>query len=294
MAEIMAEHLPPGVFNVVCGDRDTGRALVAHPIPAMVSITGSVRAGMEVAAAAAADLKRVHLELGGKAPVIVFDDADVARGRRGHRRRRLLQRRPGLHGRDPGAGRAPGARRPSRRAGRAGRGDDRRRYRRRRRRLRAAQQRRPSSSGCAGSSSGRRRTRRVADRRHSGRRPRLLLRSDGRRRPAPGRRDDPAGGVRAGHHRPAVRRRGRGARVGQRRRVRAGLVGLDAGPRPGHAHGPRSRLRVRVDQHPHPARGRDAPRRVQAVRLRQGPLGLRVRGLHAHQARDEQHRRSER
>ena len=77
MAEIMAEHLPPGVFNVVCGDRDTGRALVAHPTPQMVSVTGSVRAGMEVAASAASDLKRVHLELGGKAPVIVFDDADL-------------------------------------------------------------------------------------------------------------------------------------------------------------------------------------------------------------------------
>jgi betaine-aldehyde dehydrogenase len=79
MAEMMGEFLPPGVFNVVCGDRDTGRALVAHPVPQMVSITGSVRAGKEVAAAAANDLKRVHLELGGKAPVIVFDDADVAK-----------------------------------------------------------------------------------------------------------------------------------------------------------------------------------------------------------------------
>ncbi|GAA3735042.1 betaine-aldehyde dehydrogenase [Spinactinospora alkalitolerans] len=78
-AEILAEHLPPGVFNVVCGDRDTGRALVAHPVPQMVSITGSVRAGTEVATAAAADLKRTHLELGGKAPVIVFDDADPAK-----------------------------------------------------------------------------------------------------------------------------------------------------------------------------------------------------------------------
>ncbi|MBO0776726.1 MAG: aldehyde dehydrogenase family protein, partial [Actinobacteria bacterium] len=78
-AELMSEFLPPGVFNVVCGDRDTGRAIVAHPAPRMVSITGSVRAGREVAAAAAADLKRVHLELGGKAPVIVFDDADVAK-----------------------------------------------------------------------------------------------------------------------------------------------------------------------------------------------------------------------
>src|SRR6266704_3157378 len=78
LAEIAAEFLPAGVFNVVCGTADTGRALVAHDIPRMVSITGSVRAGMEVARAAADGLKRVHLELGGKAPVIVFDDADVA------------------------------------------------------------------------------------------------------------------------------------------------------------------------------------------------------------------------
>jgi betaine-aldehyde dehydrogenase len=78
MAEVMAEFLPEGVFNVVCGDRDTGAALVAHPTPRMVSITGSVGAGIAVARAAADDVKRVHLELGGKAPVIVFDDADLA------------------------------------------------------------------------------------------------------------------------------------------------------------------------------------------------------------------------
>jgi betaine-aldehyde dehydrogenase len=79
MAELMSEFLPAGVFNVITGDRDTGRALVKHPVPQMVSITGSVRAGMEVAKSAADDLKRVHLELGGKAPVIVFDDADPAK-----------------------------------------------------------------------------------------------------------------------------------------------------------------------------------------------------------------------
>ena len=77
LAEIASEFLPDGVFNVVTGNRDTGRALVADPRPDMVSITGSVRAGMEVAGSAALDLKRVHLELGGKAPVIVFDDADI-------------------------------------------------------------------------------------------------------------------------------------------------------------------------------------------------------------------------
>ncbi|HUA04833.1 MAG TPA: gamma-aminobutyraldehyde dehydrogenase [Solirubrobacteraceae bacterium] len=79
MAELMAEFLPAGVFNVVLGDRETGAALVAHKIPQMVSITGSVRAGMQVAASAASDVKRVHLELGGKAPVVIFDDADLAK-----------------------------------------------------------------------------------------------------------------------------------------------------------------------------------------------------------------------
>jgi betaine-aldehyde dehydrogenase len=83
LAELCQEFLPPGVLNVVCGDRDTGRALVSHPTPQMVAITGSVRAGMEVAEAASADLKRVHLELGGKAPVIVFDDADIEQAAEG-------------------------------------------------------------------------------------------------------------------------------------------------------------------------------------------------------------------
>ncbi len=77
LAEVAAEFLPPGVLNVITGDRTTGAAMIEHKTPQMVSITGSVRAGMEVARAAASDLKRVHLELGGKAPVIVFDDADI-------------------------------------------------------------------------------------------------------------------------------------------------------------------------------------------------------------------------
>jgi betaine-aldehyde dehydrogenase len=77
LAELAAEVLPPGVLNVICGDRDTGRAVVEHPTPQLVAITGSVGAGMQVAGSAAKDLKRVHLELGGKAPVVVFDDADL-------------------------------------------------------------------------------------------------------------------------------------------------------------------------------------------------------------------------
>ncbi|WP_431965186.1 gamma-aminobutyraldehyde dehydrogenase [Actinacidiphila sp. bgisy160] len=79
IAEIIGEILPKGVFNVVCGDRETGRLMVEHPTPAMASITGSVRAGIQVAGSAAKDVKRVHLELGGKAPVVVFPDTDIAK-----------------------------------------------------------------------------------------------------------------------------------------------------------------------------------------------------------------------
>jgi betaine-aldehyde dehydrogenase len=78
VAQIAADVLPPGVFNVVCGDRDTGRLVVSHSTAAMVSITGSTGAGIQVATAAAPDVKRVHLELGGKAPAVVFGDANQA------------------------------------------------------------------------------------------------------------------------------------------------------------------------------------------------------------------------
>ena len=78
LAEIYSEAgLPPGVFNVVQGARDTGAALVGHPDIAKVTLTGSVETGKVVMAAAARDLKKVTLELGGKSPIIVFDDADI-------------------------------------------------------------------------------------------------------------------------------------------------------------------------------------------------------------------------
>ena len=77
LAELMQKHLPEGAFNVILGKGDVGERLVRHKGVQMVSITGSVRAGKAVAAAASDTLKRVHLELGGKAPVIVFDDADI-------------------------------------------------------------------------------------------------------------------------------------------------------------------------------------------------------------------------
>ncbi|BBY77734.1 gamma-aminobutyraldehyde dehydrogenase [Mycolicibacterium parafortuitum] len=78
LAELAAKHFPAGVLNVVTGDRVTGANLVAHPTPEMVAITGSVAAGKAVAVSAGGNLKRTHLELGGKAPVIVFDDAELS------------------------------------------------------------------------------------------------------------------------------------------------------------------------------------------------------------------------
>jgi len=78
LAEIYTEAgLPPGVFNVVQGARDTGAALISHPDVAKVTLTGSVETGKVVMAHAASDLKKVTLELGGKSPIIIFDDADL-------------------------------------------------------------------------------------------------------------------------------------------------------------------------------------------------------------------------
>jgi betaine-aldehyde dehydrogenase len=77
LAELAANVLPPGVFNVVAGDGSTGAYLAGHPGVDMVAVTGSPRTGQAVAAAAAANVKRTHLELGGKAPALVFDDADL-------------------------------------------------------------------------------------------------------------------------------------------------------------------------------------------------------------------------
>ncbi len=77
LAEIAAELFPKGVLNVVSGGNEAGQSIVTHPDVDMVSLTGSVETGKWIARACADTLKRVHLELGGKAPVVVFDDADM-------------------------------------------------------------------------------------------------------------------------------------------------------------------------------------------------------------------------
>ncbi|WP_010525730.1 aminobutyraldehyde dehydrogenase [Nesterenkonia sp. F] len=78
LAELIAEIFPAGVVNVVLGDGSTGELMSRHPAAAMVALTGSVRAGRAVGTAAGEELKRSHLELGGKAPAVVFADADLA------------------------------------------------------------------------------------------------------------------------------------------------------------------------------------------------------------------------
>jgi len=79
LATLIAEVLPEGVVNVVVGrGASVGQALIDHPAVSMISLTGDIATGRKVLAAATGSIKRTHLELGGKAPVIVFDDADVA------------------------------------------------------------------------------------------------------------------------------------------------------------------------------------------------------------------------
>ncbi len=263
------------------------------PRPQLVSITGSTRAGKEVAAAAAPDLKRTHLELGGKAPVVVFDDADIAAaaeaiavagyfnaGQDCTAATRVLAG-PGIHD-DFVAALTEQAR-----GTKTGAPDDEDvlygplNNANQLARVSGFVERLPDHAS-------------LQTGRRAGRRPGLLLRADRRRRPAPGRRDHPGRGVRPGHHRAALHRRGRGGALGQRRPVRPGLLGLDPRPRPGDAGVAPARLRLRLGQHPHPARRRDAARRLQALRLRQGPVDVRPGGLHPGQARDAQHRRRDR
>ena len=290
LAEIASEFLPAGAFNVVTGDRDTGRAVVEHKTPAMVSITGSVRAGMQVAESASHDVKRVHLELGGKAPVVVFDDADLEAaveaiatagyfnaGQDCTAATRVIAG-PRIHD-DFVAALAQYAGSSAK----VGLPDDEDALfgpvnnANQLAHVEGFLSRLPGPCHRLG--------RWQPGQRAGGR---LLLRADGAVRAASGRRGDPARDLRPGHYGAEVLRRSRGARLGQRCRVRTGQQCLDQGLWPGHADVAKDGLRLRVDQHPYSHRGRDATRRLQTQRVRQGPVHVRLRGLHANQARDGQ------
>ena len=221
---------------------------------------------------------------------IVFDDADVEKAAEGIAERRLLQRRPGLHRRHPRARRARRPRRLRRRAHRGGQGHEDRDCPTTRTCSTAPLNNADQLARVSGMVDRLPDHAELADRRRPAGRPGLLLRADRALRPPAGRRADPDRDLRPGHHRAEVLRRGRGAALGQRRAVRPRLERLDQGPRPRDADVPAARLRRGVDQHPHPVRLRDAARRLQALRLRQGPVDVRPRGLHPHQARHVLHR----
>ena len=291
MAEIASEFLPAGTFNVVTGDRDTGRRVVEHSSPAMVAITGSVRAGAEVALSAAPTIKRVHLELGGKAPVIVFDDADLEAAVEGiatagyfnagqdcTAATRVLAG-PGIHG-DFVEALADYAR------------------------TQAVVGMPDNDDALLGPVNNATQLERVTGfiQRLPGH---ATVSAGGNRLTAMGegyfleptvlsglRQEDEA--VQQEIFGPVITVQqfddeAQALALGERRGLRPGLLGLDQGLRSRDADVRRAGLRVRLDQHPHPHRRRDAARGLQEVRLRQGPLDVRVRGLHADQARHGQH-----
>ena len=287
LAELAADIFPPGVLNVITGDGEpVGAGLVRHADVAMVSLTGDVSTGKEVARAAAATLKRVHLELGGKAPVVVFDDADLDAVVEGIKIGGFFNA-----GQDCTAAtrviagpkifdKLLGDLVPAVESLKVGdpKADD-------------------TEMGPLVSEEQAERVTGFVDRaRKDGAKiltgggtdqeGGLVVLADSRRAVRPGRRDREARGLRPGRHRAAVQRRGAGAGVGQRRRLRPGLLGLDARRRQGAAHGTPPEVRRRLDQHPHPGRQRDASRRLQGQRLRQGHVDVLARGLHADQARD--------
>ena len=279
------EVFPPGVVNLVCGDRDTGARLAAHPVPRMISITGSTRAGIAVATAAAPDLKVAHLELGGKAPVIVFDDADLEAAVEGIRTGGFFNAgqdctaatrvicQDGIYDRfvaalaEAAAGTRTGfdptdedlfygpinnARQLAHVSGLVDR---------------VAEHAQVVTGGTA-----------VGDRGFFYA-PTVI---------ADVRQGDEA--VVTEIFGPVItvqrfRDEDEAVRHGQRHRVRARVLGLDDRRGPGGPGAGAARLRLRLGEHPHPAGGGDAARRVQALGLRQGPVDVQPRGLHAGQAR---------
>ena len=291
-AETMAEIFPPGVVNVISGSgAEIGDALVGHPKVRMVSITGDTATGKRIAKIAAESVKRLHLELGGKAPVIVFDDADLDLAAETLRAAgywnagqdctaatrvlagpdvydsfvdKLAEQVKSIKWGDPEEG-------DHIEMGSL-----------------IAQAQADKVQGMVD------RARMGAEIVVGGNRPSRagrLFRADGHRRCRPEVRDHPGGDLRPGRDGPEVQRRGLRDRVGQRHAVRARLVRVHLGRRAGDARGQGPPVRARLDQRALHARLRDTARRGQAVGLRQGRLEVRARGLHVHQARDDQHRR---
>ena len=285
MVKKMQDIFPKGVANLVCGDRETGAALVSHRIPRMVSITGSTRAGIAVATAAAADVKVAHLELGGKAPVVVFNDADLSSAVEGIRAGGLFNAgqdctaatrvlcQSGIYdefvaelgksaaetrtGYDPNDedlfyGPINNANQLRHISGLVDRTPDHARV-------------------VTGGNQ-------IGDRGYFYE-PTVI--ADVRAE----RRVDHHRDLRTGDHHPEVPRRRRGRRALQRFGVRARFLGVDLECGHGGADVCSAGLRLRLDQLPYPAASGDAARGLQALRLRQGSVDVRAGGLHPDQAR---------
>ena len=289
-AEILAEILPPGVVNVLSGSGgDIGDALVGHPKVRMVSITGDTVTGKRVAKIAADTVKRLHLELGGKAPIIVFDDADIDlaaetlrsagywnAGQDCTAATRVIAG-PKVY---DGFVSALSDQVRSIKWGDPAEGDD-------------IEMGSLIATAQADKVSG------MVDRARGSAevvvggnrpdRPGRVLRADRHRRPGPEVGDRPGRGLRPCRHGPAVQRRRDGRQVGERHALRPRIVDLHERHRQGDARREGARLRTRLDQRALHARVGDAARRGEAVRLRQGRLQVRARGLHVRQARDDQH-----
>ena len=233
LAQLFTEAgAPDGVVNVVTGDAEVGRALVEHPSTAMISLTGSTDAGRQVMAAAAPRVKRLHLELGGKAPLLVFADADLQAAASGAvlaatyntgqdctAATRVYVERPCFDEFVTVLAEAIGA-------VRVGDPHD------RRDRHRPADQRRASASASTGSSNAPSGTAHASSAAAAPDGRRRLLSADRRRAPNAGGGDRPVGGVRPGVDGAAVRRRAGGDPARERRRVRPRVIGVDERRRP--------------------------------------------------------------
>ena len=282
LARILAEILPEGVVNVVLGRGDSvGNALINHPKVNMISITGDVATGKKVLQAAAKSVKRTHLELGGKAPVIVFDDADldaVVNGLRafgyynaGQDCTAACRIYAGKKIYDKLVADLSSAvstikyNRPDDTENEIGPLIS------RRQRDRVVELRRARLGAEA---------HRDHHRRQAGRGLRLLLPADRRRRRAAGRRDRAPRSLRAGRLRHPLFRSRRGGELGERQRLWPRLVGVDQGRLARHGDRRPAAIWLHLDQHAFHADQRDAAWRAEAVRLRQGHVALRAGGLH--------------
>ena len=287
-AELAQEVIPPGVLQVITGDGvPVGDTLVKHPDIRLVSLTGDVSTGKLIARNASDTLKRVHLELGGKAPMVVLDDADPAAvaeavklggyfnsGQDCTASSRILvneriyddvlsqtvRRVEAMKVGDPALGEeiemgpVISADQQARVLGFLERAVD-------------AKATIVTGGGALGDRG-------------------FFVKPTDRRRRRPGLRDRAERGLRPGRDDPAVLVRRRRDRDGERRPLRARRLGLLGERRTGDEGRRQARVRVRLDQRaPLPAHLRDAARRLQGVRLRQGPLALLDGGVHADQAR---------